>query len=102
MLFRSTVTHFYAATGSSRLALDKLRTDAAAGEFNSLIVASHDRLSRSAPAFVELLDDLNAAGVAVYVAESGDDPIGAASPTASLLALVAAESGPSHRLSGKD
>lgn len=36
-------------------------------------------------------------------AEDGrDDPIGATSPTASLLAFVAAESGTSHRLSGKD
>lgn len=98
----ATVTHVYAATGTSRLAFDKLRTDAAAGEFDSLIVASHDRLSRSATAFVELLANLDAAGVSVYVAESGDEPIGTTSPTAVLLALTAAEFGPSRRFAGRD
>jgi len=98
----ATVTHLYTATGSSRFAFDKLRTDAAAGEFDSLIVASHDRLSRSATAFVELLADLEAAGVSVYVAESGEEPIGTTSPTAVLLALTVAEFGPSRRFAGKD
>lgn len=98
----ATVTHYYAATGSSRLAFDKLHTDAVAGEFDSLIVASHDRLSRSAKDLTELLSDLDSAGVALYIAESGDEPIGSGTPTLSLLALASAEFGPSHRHAGKD
>lgn len=102
MRIGATVTHFYAATGSSRLAFDKLRTDAAAGEFDSLIVASHDRLSRSSKDFTDLLDDLDSAGVTLYVAESGDEPITTDSRNLSHLTLATAEFGPSHRHIGKD
>ncbi|MFT4083907.1 MAG: recombinase family protein [Nocardioides sp.] len=83
-------TQARAATGSPRLALDGLRDyAAAAGRFDSLVVASHDRLARTAGDLADLLDDLDSAGIAVYVATAGDEPVGPASQNSFLLRLMA-------------